>query len=233
MVDITPIDIIGYVIVLFVTVEIVILTIKLFKDYNKDKAQMQLLFGITFLSLSVAVILLIMEKIFLGVILNDYVGMWFAWLARCCVCSAGIFIALVAIDLTYPDRRKLFITPVIISFVAYAIYAYFAIFSGYPNSWVADGELIHGMNVIIIQYALLFPPSMVSVVVFFYYAIINKGTGAGTRSFWMGFAIMLFNIAFLLEVAPVIPEIAVPVRALYIVTASILYYNFMRTPKDE
>ena len=233
MAEITLIDIIGYVIVLFVTIEVTILTIKLIKDYKKDKVQMQLLFGLVFLSLTVAVILLIMEKIFLGVLLNEYLGLWFAWLARCCVCSAGIFIALVAIDLTFPDRRKLFITPVIITFVGYVFYAYFAIFSGIPNSWVADGELIHGLMAIIIQYALLIPPSMVSVVVFFYYAIINRETGAGTRSFWMGFAILLFNIAFLLEVAPIIPEIAVPVRALYIVSCSILYYNFMRTPKDE
>jgi len=232
MAEITVIDIIGYIIVLFVTVEVFILTIKLFKDYKKDKAQMQLLFGLTFLSLTSAVILLINEKIFFSIVVNEYAGSWFTFLARCAVCFAGIFIALIAIDLSYPERRKLLITPVIITVSIFMIYAYYAIFSGYPNSWVVDGELIHGPIAMIVQLALIIPAANVSTVVFFYYALINRGTSAGNRSFWMGFAIALFSFAFSLEIAPVFPLIAVPVRALYIVSATILYVTFMRTPKE-
>lgn len=231
MADITILDIIGYVIVLVVLVELLILTIKLFNDYNKDKAQMQLLFGFVFLSLASAVILLILEKISFLFSYN-YAGLWFAWFARCGVSFAGIFIAMIAITITYPERKKLFMTFVIISFTIFMIYAYYAIFSGPPNSDVVDGELVHGIWVVGIQLAIVLPTSNLSSIAFFYFAIINRDTGAGTRSFWMGFAIALFSIAYSLEIAPAAPIIAVPVRALYIISASILYYNFMRTPKE-
>ena len=233
MVTITPIDIVGYGIVIFVLVELIILAIKLFSDYKKTNYKMSLNFGIVFISLAFAVICLILEKIFLGLIDNYLLAVWFGWIARIGVSSAGTFIASVAFDFTYPEKKKGLMILVIILFGFFIVFNYFAMFGGYPYTYEVDDELVHGPITLLINYALLIPSTNISSVVFFYFSIVNRDNPtASRRSFWMGFAVLIFSIAYAFEVGPIAVIIAVPMRAIYIVSATILYVTFTRTPKD-
>ncbi|NHI94582.1 MAG: hypothetical protein EAX96_18975 [Candidatus Lokiarchaeota archaeon] len=228
-----PIELVGYGIVIFVLVEVIVLTIKLFNDYKKTKSIMVLNFTLVFLSLISSIVLLILEKITLSIIVNYELSTIFAWLARIGVSMAFIFIAIISFDLTYPEKKKTLIIPIIIFFVIFLIYNYFVIFSGYPYTYIQEAEFVHDPIVLITLYVMLIPVSNISTVVFFYFSIVNReNPTASRRSFWMGFSILLFIIAYLFEIAPIAVIISVPMRALYIVSASILYYTFTKTPKD-
>ncbi|MHA1785613.1 MAG: hypothetical protein ACTSVE_10465 [Candidatus Helarchaeota archaeon] len=229
----TPIDLIGLIIILIVMVEVFILTIILFRKYGESKAEITLFFALMFLFLLLAVIFLILEQVSYRILYNNSLGGIFAWIALLSSGTAGLWINMIALELTFPDRKWFLVIPIMILVAILLTISGWAIFMGEPWSFVEDAELFYYLPIQITSYCLLIPVLFNAPIVFIYYSIINReDKSAAARGIWMAVAIALFGIAYMIEVAPIEPFISVPMRVAYIISATILYVTFTRSQSE-
>jgi len=228
------IDLFGLAIVLFVAAEVLILSIVTFSKWGKEKASITAYFANMFLFLFFAVIFLIMEQASFRVFGNDFLGRIFAWVAIFTSASAGIFIGLITFQLTteHKWRYMIFIFILVATYITVTGLSIFlsdygtAIF-GQPITYVQEGELFYIPPVMVFNYLLIGPILMLAPITFFYYAIVNRDNKPNAiRSFWMGMAILVFAVAYLIEIGPITVWIAVPMRFGYIFAATTLYICF-------
>ena len=221
-------DLIGLAIVLFVAVEVLVLSIILFKRSKETKQNITLYFALMFLFLFFAVIFLITEQVSYRILNQIFLGDIMAWSALIASGTAGIFISLVTFDLTFPDKKRGLIIPIIILVFAYLTLTFIAIFYlGDPWSFVQEGELFYAYPIMITLYVLVSPVLFIAPIVFFYYSIVNRDNKPQSiKSFWMGLAILVFGVAYLIEIGPIAIILTVPMRLGYIFAATVLYICF-------
>ena len=234
MSSIQLIDIIGVGIVLVVLVELIILSIKLYLKFSKNiDEKLPLWFALMFTFLAVGIIFLVFQQLSFRIIVNEPLGRFFTCIALLGSGTAAYFLNMISFDLTFPQSKNKLMIPIIITIVFLLITTWTFILIGEPFTYVQDGELFYMLSILSISYFFVAILCFIAPTVFLYFAIMNKeNKEARNRSLWLAFALYLFGVAYILEVGPILSIIAVPMRATYIITTTILYIQFTRTPTD-
>ena len=213
-----------------VLIELIILTIKLLRRYTENTTEkLPLWFALMFMWLASGIALLILQQVTFRIFINEQFGRIVTWVALSCAGMAAIFINWISFDLTYPNKKKILIIPIIITVVFLLLMSFILIYLGDPFSYIQDGEIFYMIQFQVSSYFFIGLLTFIAPTVFIYFAIKNKDKKDLRNKFlWLAFALYLFGIAYMIEVGPIAAIISVPMRASYIVTTTILYVEFLR-----
>jgi len=227
------IDIIGVGIVLIVFIELIVLSIKLLIRYSKNtEEKLPLWFGVMFICLATGITFLILQQVTFRIIINEPLGRIFTCLALLGSGIAAYFLNMISIDLTFPLSKNKLMIPIACAIIILISTTWSWILIGEPFTYVQAGELLYRGNLILLSAILVAALCFIAPTVFVYFAIMNKeNKSARNRSLWLAFALYLFGVAYIIEVGPIVAIISVPMRACYIITATIMYIQFTRKPE--
>ena len=236
------IDIIGLLIIIVIMVVIILCVRVLLKSYKETKNVSTLYFAMAFIFFIGAIVLLLTEKVTMS--LNDttpnllmaMIGGWSAIIALIFSGAAIVTINIFAFHNTFPERKGI-LSPIIgiiagiyVFLLCYSIFS--AMHFGGALAAIVSGEMTYDATISLWSLILLMPCAISPPVVFFYFSGMTKETNApnSKRSFWMGFAITLFFVGYVIEVLPIqhiITEyLSIPGRITLFFAAYILYICF-------
>jgi len=237
-----PIDIIGLLIIIVILVVIVLCVRVLIKSYSETKNVSTLYFAMAFSFFIGAIVLLLIEKVTLSLndttpnVLMAMIAGWTALFALIFSGAAIVTINMFAFHNTFPEKKKI-LTP-IIGIIA-GIYVFLLCYSIFTSmhlggtlAAIVSGEMTYDPLISLWSLILLMPCAISPPVVFFYFSGMTRETNApnSKRSFWMGFAITLFFVGYIIEVLPIqhiITEyLSIPGRLALFFAAYILYICF-------
>ncbi len=198
---------------------------KSFKSYGDTKLTQTLLFGITATFIAIAMILLLGEKVFLSVIINPDLGLLFGGIAivfsGCAVVSIDSF----SFNMVFPKRFLIMTLLAALYMASYVIY------------WIFDEKAVIGEEITfpngitpIIGYFVTIPLLIIPMLVFFYYAIkVHEESPVGSkRSTILGLGVLVFTIAYTIEIVGLDPIITTIARSFFIVASLLLYWGLFR-----
>ena len=236
------IDIIGLLIII-VTMVVIILNVKvLLNSYKETKNISTLYFAFVFIFFIGAIVFLLVEKVTLtlhdtnGTILMAILGGWSAILALIFSGCSIVTINLFAFHNTFPERKKILVPIIGILATIYVFLLCYSIFTsmhmGGVLAEIVLGEITYNNYISMWSFLALIPCAISGPVVFFYFSGMTRETNApnSKRSFWMGFAITLFFIGYVIEVVPIqhpiIAYLSIPGRLCFLLAAYILNVCF-------
>ena len=239
-----PFDIIGLIIILFITI-FVSLNIRILRGkYKQNKNVSTLYMAMAFISFIGAIITLLLEKIGLAVIETlPSIEIFARTNAVLALISSGIaiiFINLFAFQNTFSNKKKILGAVIAFFTLIYVGTLAIANFNGFLSggtflSSIAGGEIVYDLIISMIAFPCLIPISISAPAVFFYFAFTIRSTNKpnSTRSLWMGIAVLLFFVGYTLEVTPLIApyfilgSLSVMARVLMFSAAIIFYICFL------
>ncbi|MHA1269093.1 MAG: hypothetical protein ACTSPY_04840 [Candidatus Helarchaeota archaeon] len=205
---------------------------KSYKAYKKSKNIQNKIFTLTALSLGIAMLLLILEQLFLTIILNEMLGILFGGIATIVSGVVVVSIDAFAFSMVFPKKYKVLST---ISGVFMSIPITFHLVD--PTKSVVEGEINFTWDPIgigfpitpLIMYIIIVPLLIIPVLTFFYYAIkIRKQSVIKrNRAIVLGLGILSISMAYVLELVG-LPVIIVFFRSLYLVGGILIYYAMFK-----
>ncbi len=222
----TTLDIINLTIMVVLLVEAVFFVRIMLRKYRESKNVVNLYFVVLIIDLFGAGICIFLEQISFDILLNDPLGRIFGTVLLIPTTIAGIIVNLIAFELTYPKKKRLLIIPIIILILIVDVAMAYAILSGVAvevGGVIADYG-IYTPIILIAEIPVFFAP----LGTFFYFSYVTRKTSPpkSKRSFWLGFALLLFAVPYVSELIYRPPEIAVPLRGLYLISATLLFICF-------
>lgn len=225
---IDPINLIGLFLHSVVLVEGSLLAIVLLKKYRETHDRLAFHFVLPFVALVFSVLFLILEEIFLRFITIIPLFRFFLYLAMICISFSVFVIDLIAFELTFPDKIRLLIPLTILIILCNLVYA-FLIFAGEPWSFIRGGDLFFIDPFPIIILLLTIPTTIFPVIVYFYFAFVNRDNKSlRNRSIWLGTAILILYVGVMIEVAALPSVFLILTRITFIVSTTIFYLVFTK-----
>ncbi|MHA1752045.1 MAG: hypothetical protein ACTSYZ_06705 [Candidatus Helarchaeota archaeon] len=225
-------DIVSLGIILVAIIINLVISVKSYRSYKKNKVINTLIFTLTAIFIAFAMIFLVAEKLFLSDLLcNEFLGMQiFGSIAVVISGGAIVSIDAFAFNMVFTKKYKIL---TIFSALFVSVYLGFFLFD--PTKHVSEGEIsfswdplaigfpITRLMVLIISFVLLTIPTLV----FFYYSIKirRKSTTRSTRSLTLGLGVMAFASAYIIELFGLDPLTTTIMRIFYIVGSILLYYG--------
>lgn len=224
--ELTTLDIINLAIMGVLLVEAIFFVRVMLRKYRESKNIVNLYFCVLIIDLIGAGICIFLEQISFDILLNDPLGRIFGTVLLVPTTIAGIVVNSIAFELTYPKRKKLLIIPIIILILIVDFLMAYAILTGVAvevGGVIADYGMYTWM-ILVAEIPVFFAP----LGTFFYFSYVTRKTSPpkSKRSFWLGFALLLFAVPYVSELIYRPPEIAVPLRGLYVISATLLFICF-------
>ena len=233
----TP-DLVSAVIVLIAVLINIMVFIKSYQSWRENKLTQTLLFALTAIFMAAAMLLLVVEKLFLSeIMMNEDMGMLCGLIAITLSGFAVVCIDAFGFNMVFPDKFK------ILTLAAVCVEAlYLGFWYAEPGRTVVwslvggelSGEIVVGPITAILPYFTLVPLLVIPVGVFWYYAmkVREESPVSSKRSWTLGFGVLVIAFGFIVEIIGLDPEsyawVIVGARALFILGAFLLYWGLFR-----
>lgn len=225
---------------IFIIISIILAFIigtKSYKTYKKNKSVQTKIFIWTSFSLGIAMILLTIEQLFLAVIHNDPLGLFFGGVAT--IVSGVVVVCIDAFSFSMVFTKK-YKALSIISAILMSIPVLFHLFD--PDKTVVDEEIYFTWDPFGIGYPLtplviqliIIPLLIVPVLVFFYYAIKIRKTSTVRRNkaIVLALGILSISTAYTLELMG-LPDIIKYLRSLFLVGGILIYIAMFKIKEQQ
>ncbi|MHA1230836.1 MAG: hypothetical protein ACTSRP_11940 [Candidatus Helarchaeota archaeon] len=209
-----------------------IIGFKSYGTYKKNKNFQNEIFTIMAFSLSIAVILLISEQIFLTLVVNIQLGLFFGAVATI---TSGIVVVTTdafAFSMVFTKKYKIL---TIISTIFMSMPVLLHIFD--PTKTVEEGEIVFywdplqiGLPITpLVMFCVIIPLLIIPVLTFYYYSIKirNKSKVRSKRALVLGTGILLISLAYIFELIG-LPVIVVFLRSMFLMGGILIYYAMFK-----
>ncbi|TFG04998.1 MAG: hypothetical protein EU536_03195 [Promethearchaeota archaeon] len=234
--------------VLFIFIAIVvsfIITKKSITSYRETENKQTLIFAFAALFVGLAMIFLIVEKVFAAIAYDEFLGILFGGIATVLSGAAVASIDAFSFKMVFPKKAKIMAA---LSIFIISIYLAFWIWD--PTKIIIDpnvdpsigGEILFGSLFGLpfqftptLSYFTLFPLLLLPVLVFFYYALkIRKQYPVSSKRAWgLGLGVLALSIAYIIELLGVDPLITAVVRILFPIASVVLYWALFKVKAKE
>ncbi|MBD3230550.1 MAG: hypothetical protein GF329_20390 [Candidatus Lokiarchaeota archaeon] len=232
-------DFISLIFILTSIILAIIIGIKSYKLYKKNKLNATKIFIWTSFSLAVAMILLTIEQLFLAVLGEEFnqLGLLFGGIATVVSGIVVVCIDAFSFNMVFTNKYKVLS---IISAVFMSIPVGFHLFDQ-EKSVSPAGEIIFEWNPLgmpipitpFVMYIVIIPLLLIPVLVFFYYAIKirDQSIYKRNRSIVLGLGILFISLAYIFELVG-LPVIVVFFRSFFVIGGTLIYYAMFKMKRE-
>ena len=206
----------------------IVLAIFMFRKYREREDRTTIFLMMFFLCEGIALIFVAMGRIEMAIFLDTSLGLIFHVLAIYTSFLVVVSIGFFAIEITFPEHfTKLAILIIILVGIGGFIFAFAT-----PIIDLIAREITYSDEIFLVIGPFLFPPIIIGVSVFFYYAKIIKNDSRPKyfRSLTMGIAGIFLSCAYILELIGFTGFIVIIIRSGFVINA-LLYYISYTLPK--
>lgn len=230
----TPMDIFFFVIYILAGFFLIILLIKLYKNYRETRSKDVLYFLIGLLLLTTSNVIFILRRFSYELWALPDVGDALTIALQIPSELGVLFISMFAIRFTFPERTKLIVSCVSIIVVVKWIIETIVILQGAPHYVPVNYDIVYSLEYALLRLLLLIPLYIVPPTVFFYYSVKIRGENIpkSNRALWLGVGMLCFAIPFLfVPIGVVTIGHWLRVLEIFVLFAAIIFYIAFTMPK--